>query len=114
LGKSTSMYYAQTLASIAKHYKISLSDPWRKIPKKIQDVILFGSDEDEIKFSYDDGYEAYSTKKTFEGVVNNLERRYLETDSEWKREEISQYQSESNCEKCKGMRLKDEALMCEN
>ena len=49
-------------------------------------------------------------KKSFEGVINNLERRYLETDSEWKREEISQYQSETDCEKCKGMRLKDEAL----
>ena len=89
--KSTSMYYAQTLASIAKHYKISLSEPWKKIPRKIQDVILFGSDDDEIKFSYDDGYEPYVTKKAFEGVINSLERRYLETDSEWKREEISQY-----------------------
>ena len=108
--KSTSLYYAQTLASIAKHYKISLSEPWRKIPKKIQDIILYGSDDEEIKFSYDDGYEAYNTKKAFEGVINNLERRYLETDSEWKREEISQYQSETDCEKCKGMRLKDEAL----
>ena len=87
-----------------------MSDPWKKIPKKIQDIILYGSDEEEIKFSYDDGYEAYATKKAFEGVINNLERRYLETDSEWKREEISQYQSESKCEKCKGMRLKDEAL----
>ena len=108
--KSTSLYYAQTLASIAKHFKFSLSDSWKKLPKKIQDVILFGSDDEEIKFNYDDGYEAYSTKKTFEGVINNLERRYLETDSEWKREEIAQYQSESNCEKCKGQRLKDEAL----
>ena len=108
--KSTSLYYAQTLASIAKHFKISLDEPWKKIPKKIQDIILYGSDEEEIKFSYDDGYESYTTKKTFEGVINNLERRYLETDSEWKREEISQYQSESNCEKCNGMRLKDEAL----
>ena len=108
--KSTSLYYAQTLASIAKHYKISMTESWKKIPKKIQDIILFGSDEEEIKFSYDDGYEAYTTKKTFEGVVNNLERRYLETDSDWKREEISQYQSETKCEKCKGMRLKDEAL----
>ena len=108
--KSTSLYYAQTLASIAKHYKISMADQWKKIPKKIQDIILYGSDEEEIKFSYDDGYESYTTKKTFEGVVNNLERRYLETDSEWKREEISQYQSETDCEKCKGMRLKDEAL----
>ena len=81
-----------------------------KNTKKIQDVILFGSDDEEINFSYDDGYESYTTKKTFEGVINNLERRYLETDSEWKREEIAQYQSESNCEKCKGQRLKDEAL----
>jgi excinuclease ABC subunit A len=108
--KSTSLYYAQTLASIAKHYKFSLSDPWKKLSKKIQDVILYGSDEEEIKFSYDDNYQAYTTKKTFEGVINNLERRYLETDSEWKREEIAQYQSESNCEKCKGQRLKEESL----
>ena len=108
--KSTSLYYAQTLSSLSKHYKFSLTDAWKKLPKKIQEIILYGSDEEEIKFSYDDNYETYTTKKTFEGVVNNLERRYLETDSEWKREEISQYQSESNCEKCKGQRLKDEAL----
>ena len=108
--KTTTLYYAQTLASLSKHYKFSLDTPWKKIPKNIKDIILFGSNEDEIKFFYDDGYEKYSTKKTFEGVVNNLERRYLETESEWKREEISQYQSESDCEKCKGMRLKDEAL----
>ena len=108
--KSTSMYYAQTLASLAKHYKFDLETKWKKLPKKLQDIILFGSDEDEIKFSYDDGYEKYDTKKTFEGVINNLERRYLETDSEWKREEISQYQSETSCEKCKGLRLKEEAL----
>jgi len=108
--KSTSLYYVQTLASLAKHYKFSMSEPWKKISKKIQDIILYGSDEEEIKFSYDDNYQSYTTKKTFEGVINNLERRYLETDSEWKREEISQYQSETNCEKCKGYRLKEEAL----
>jgi len=87
-----------------------LDEKWSKLSKKIKDVILFGSDEEEIKFSYDDGYEKYSYKKTFEGVINNLERRYLETDSDWKREEIAQYQSDSNCEKCNGQRLKDEAL----
>ena len=108
--KSSSLYYAQTLASLAKHYKFSLNEPWKKLPKKIKEIILYGSDEEEIKFSYDDNYETYTTKKTFEGVINNLERRYLETESEWKREEISQYQSESNCEKCKGQRLKEEAL----
>ena len=89
--KSKFLYYAQTLASIAKHYKFSLDLKWKKLPKKIQDTILYGSDEEEIRFYYDDGYEKYDTKKTFEGVINNLERRYLETDSDWKREEISQY-----------------------
>ncbi len=108
--KTTTLYYAQTLASLAKHYKFSLEEKWSKLSKKIKDVILYGSDDEEIKFSYDDGYEKYSYKKTFEGVINNLERRYLETDSDWKREEISQYQSDSNCERCNGNRLKDEAL----
>jgi excinuclease ABC subunit A len=108
--KSSTLYYAQTLASLAKHYKFSLNERWSKLPKKIKDIILFGSDEDEIKFSYDDGYEKYSHKKTFEGVINNLERRYLETDSDWKREEIAQYQSDTKCDKCNGHRLKDEAL----
>ena len=108
--KSTSLYYAQTLASIAKHYGFSLDEKWNKLSKKIKDIILFGSDDEEIKFSYDDGYEKYSHKKSFEGVINNLERRYLETDSDWKRDEISQYQSDSNCERCNGQRLKEEAL----
>ncbi len=108
--KSTSLYYAQTLSSLAKHYKFSLDEKWKNLPKKIKDIILYGSDDEEIKFSYDDGYEKYSHKKTFEGVVNNLERRYLETDSDWMREEISQYQSDTKCEKCNGFRLKDEAL----
>jgi excinuclease ABC subunit A len=108
--KSTTLYYAQTLASIAKHYGISLDEKWKKIPKKIKDVILYGSDEEEIKFNYDDGYEKYSHKKTFEGVINNLERRFLESDSEWKREAIAEYQSDSACESCNGDRLKEEAL----
>ena len=108
--KSTTLYYAQTLASIAKHYDFSLDEKWKKLSKKIRDVILFGSDDEEIKFSYDDGYEKYSHKKTFEGVINNLERRFLESDSEWKREAIAEYQSDSACEGCNGNRLKEEAL----
>ena len=107
---STSHYYAQTLSSLAKHYKFSLTVPWKKLTKKIQDIIFYGSDDEEIKFTYDDGYEVYSNKKTFEGVINNLERKYLETESDWKRDEISNYQSEKDCENCKGNRLKEEAL----
>ncbi len=108
--KSTTLYYAQTLASIAKHYGFSLAEKWKKLPKKIKDIILFGSDEEEIKFYYDDGYEKYSHKKTFEGIINNLERRFLESDSDWKREAIAEYQSDSDCEGCNGNRLKEEAL----
>ena len=108
--KSTTLYYAQTLSSIGKHYGFSLDEKWKKIPKKFKDVILYGSDDEEIKFNYDDGYEKYSHKKTFEGVINNLERRFLESDSEWKREAIAEYQSDSACEGCNGNRLKEEAL----
>ena len=86
--KTTTLYYAQTLASLAKHYNFSLEEKWSKLSKKIKDIILYGSDDEEIKFTYDDGYEKYSHKKTFEGVINNLERRYLETDSDWKREKF--------------------------
>ncbi len=108
--KSTTLYYAQTLSSLAKHYGFSLDEKWKKLPKKIKDIVLYGSDEDEIKFNYDDGYEKYSYKKTFEGVINNLERRFLESDSEWKREAIAEYQSDTACEACNGDRLKEEAL----
>ncbi len=108
--KSTTLYYAQTLASLAKHYGFSLDEKWKKLPKKIKDIVLYGSDEDEIKFNFDDGYEKYSYKKTFEGVINNLERRFLESDSEWKREAIAEYQSDTACEACNGDRLKEEAL----
>ena len=108
--KSTSLYYVQTLASLSKHYKFSLDDKWQKLPNKIKDIILYGSDDEQIRFTYNDGYEKYSHKKTFEGVINNLERRYLETDSDLKREEISQYQSDTKCERCNGHRLKEEAL----
>ncbi len=108
--KSTTLYYAQTLASLAKHYGFSLDEKWKKLSKKIKDIILYGSDEDEIKFNYDDGYEKYSYKKSFEGVINNLERRFLESDSEWKREAIAEYQSDTPCEACNGDRLKEEAL----
>jgi Excinuclease ATPase subunit len=70
--KSSSLYYAQTLSSLAKHYKFSLDERWEKLPKKIKEILLYGSDDEEVKFSYDDGYEKYSYKKTFEGIINKL------------------------------------------
>ena len=110
MGKLFQFNYAQTLAALAKHYDFSLDVEWKKLTKEVKDIILYGSENEEIKFSYDDGYEKYANKKKFEGVINNLERRYLETDSDWKREEIAQYQNEKECERCSGFRLKEEAL----
>ncbi|HEX4532726.1 MAG TPA: excinuclease ABC subunit UvrA, partial [Rhizomicrobium sp.] len=108
--KSSSPYYLQTLESLAKHYKFSLNEPWEDLPKKVKDIILYGSGEDEIKFTYDDGLRRYDTKKTFEGVIPNMERRFEETDSSWVQEEFERYQDESPCEVCNGYRLKPEAL----
>ncbi len=108
--KSSSPYYLQTLEALAKHYKFSLNDPWEDLPKKVKDIILYGSGDEEIKFIYDDGLRRYETKKTFEGVIPNMERRYKETDSSWIREEFERYQDTSPCEACNGYRLKPEAL----
>ncbi|WP_418898255.1 excinuclease ABC subunit UvrA [Terripilifer ovatus] len=108
--KSSSPYYLQTLEALGKHYKFRLDEPFENLPKKARDVILFGSGEEEVKFAYDDGLRAYQVKKPFEGVVRNLERRYLETESEWAREEIGRYMADTPCAACEGHRLKPEAL----
>jgi excinuclease ABC subunit A len=108
--KSSSPYYMQTLEALGKHYKFRLDMPWEELPEKAKNVILFGSGKEEIKFSYEDGFRAYDVKKPFEGVVINLERRFLETDSEWARDEIGRYMSATPCLACEGFRLKPEAL----
>jgi excinuclease ABC subunit A len=108
--KTTSPYYTQTLESISRHYDFKMSSKWNDLPEKAQNVILHGSGEDVITFTYDDGMRSYQTKKPFEGVIPNLERRYRETDSNWAREEIEKYQSVTNCDVCDGFRLKPEAL----
>ena len=108
--KSSSPYYVQTLSALGRHYKFTLDTKWKDLPKKTQDAILYGSGETEIRFSYDDGMRAYETKRAFEGVVTNLERRYKETESDWAREEIARYFTDVPCDACKGFRLKPEAL----
>ena len=108
--KSSSPYYVQTLRALGKHYKFTLEAKWKDLPKKTQDAILYGSGDTEIRFSYDDGMRAYETKRPFEGVITNLERRFRETDSDWAREEIARYFTDVPCEACNGYRLKPEAL----
>jgi excinuclease ABC subunit A len=107
---SPSPYYAQTLEALGKHYGFKLSDSWRDIDKDARQAILYGTGKTEIPFNYDDGMRTYKTRKTFEGVIPNLERRWRETDSSWMREEIEKFMSSSPCETCDGNRLKPEAL----
>src|SRR3954463_4718759 len=107
--KSSSPYYPQTLDALGKHFRFTLDTKWKDLGKKTQDAILYGT-EDEIKFTYDDGLRGYTTKKPFEGVITNLERRFRETESDWAREELQKYFTDVPCHVCKGARLKPEAL----
>ena len=107
---STSQYYAQSLDSIAKHYKVSQTTPWDELPEKVQQTILYGSGSEIVPMTFEDGLRHYTTSKPFEGIIPNMERRYKETDSAWIREELSRYQNNQVCETCQGARLKPEAL----
>ncbi len=108
--RSTSPYYLQTLESLAKHYKFRLDTPFEALPKDIQEMIFYGSGDDPVRFSYNDGLRSYDVKKPFEGVISNLDRRYHETESEWAREDIARFMTATPCKTCKGYRLKPEAL----
>ncbi|MGA9865567.1 MAG: excinuclease ABC subunit UvrA [Acetobacteraceae bacterium] len=104
-------YYDQTLQSLARHFKVPTRTPWAELPANVRAAILFGTAKDEpVALTYKDGVRAYTVTKPFEGVIRNLERRFLETDSAWVREEMGRYRAERPCETCGGARLKPEAL----
>ncbi len=109
--KSNAPYYAQTLKSLAKHYKFKTNYPWAKLDQKVQDVILYGSGDEIIEMIYSDDRKEYKVEKPFEGIIGNIERRWRETESNMMREELGKYQSASECEDCGGYRLKKEALV---
>jgi len=106
----STQYYAQTLDSLARHLKISVNTPWKDLDDKVRQAILYGSGDKPVTMKYDDGRKSYSTTRPFEGVIPNIERRWRETESIWRREELSRYQNTAPCEACQGRRLKPEAL----
>ena len=108
--KTSAPYYQQTLQAVTKHFGASTGTAWEELPKQVQDAVLFGTGTTQIQFTYDDGLRTYKTKKPFEGVIGNLERRYKETESAGMREEIERYMSSKPCLACSGFRLKPEAL----
>ena len=107
---SSSQYYAQTLESLARHFKFDLDKPFAKLSKKVRAIILFGSGDKAVAITYHDGTKSYEIKKPFEGVIPNMQRRWRETDSSWVRDELGRYQTVTACDACGGQRLKPEAL----
>ena len=100
----------QRLECMCNHYKIKMNVPWKKLKRREQELILFGSDEI-IHFSFSSrSGNQYNKKDFYEGIINNLERRHLETNSNWVREWLDNYMVEHTCEKCHGARLNDDVL----
>ncbi|WP_425082703.1 excinuclease ABC subunit UvrA [Ruegeria profundi] len=108
--KGKSPYFLQTIEAIARHYEFDKNTLWKDLPKKVQQVFLRGSGDEEIQFRYDEGGRVYQVTRNFEGVIPNMERRYRETDSAWIREEFERYQNNRPCGTCEGYRLRAEAL----
>ena len=103
-GKSA--FYTQTVNSLADFLHISTATPWKELPEEAKKIILYGSGNVCVPMYF----SRFMTDKPFEGVIPNMERRFLETDSSWVREEFARYQSAAPCEFCHGKRLKPEAL----
>ena len=108
--KRSSVYFHQMLDTISSHFKFKLSTPFQKLPKKIRDVLLFGSGDEPIKYYFEkDGRKQFYTD-TFDGIIPDLKRRYRETDSASTREEITRYMRPLSCQTCGGDRLRKEAV----
>ncbi|WP_242097825.1 excinuclease ABC subunit UvrA [Sphingomonas sp. CROZ-RG-20F-R02-07] len=105
-----SPYYMQVLGSLAREFAFSLETPWAELPEEVRRTILHGSKGKPVTLTFIDGKKKYDVSKPFEGVIGNLNRRMLQTESAWMREELAKYQSAAPCEVCHGARLKPEAL----
>jgi excinuclease ABC subunit A len=108
---SASNYYEQMTQAIAEKWEIDMDTPWQELDEEVRDTFLYGTDGEKIYVSYKNRYgrkRSYMTR--FEGIVNNLQRRYKETDSEWSREKIEEYMSVRPCPDCDGARLRPESL----
>ena len=105
-----SPYYMQVLGSLAREFGFSLETPWNELLPEQRLIILHGTAGKPVTLRFVDGRKSYEVQKPFEGVIGNLNRRMLQTDSAWMREELSKFQTAQPCETCHGARLKPEAL----
>ncbi len=105
-----SPYYMQVLESLARAYGFDLATPWNALEPDQRAIILHGTGGLPVELTFKDGRKSYTVHKPFEGVIGNLNRRMLQTDSAWMREELSRYQTAQPCETCGGKRLNEKAL----
>ena len=105
-----SLFYYNMLTSLAEHYDFDIDQPWKDLATVSQQKILFGSDDEEITFNYvNDRGTVFRRQHKFEGVINNMERRYRETESQSVREELTKFMATSDCPECSGTRLRKSA-----
>ncbi|PWL25883.1 MAG: excinuclease ABC subunit A [Altererythrobacter sp. XM-24bin4] len=105
-----SPYYMQVLTSLAKAYDFDITTPWNQLEPDQRMIILHGTGGMPVELTFKDGRKEYTVRKPFEGVIGNLNRRLLQTESAWMREELSKFQTAQPCESCHGKRLNEKAL----
>jgi len=103
-------FYQQILAALSTHYKFSLDIPFKDLPEEVKNKIFYGTGEDEIEIRIEDGLKAVRVKKPFEGIINNIKKRYNESENESIAEELTKFQSSRICNSCNGYRLSEQAL----
>lgn len=109
--KSFSSFYMQTLEALAKQYSFSVNKPWKDLPEQAREIILYGSGDEIVPVTYKSKNDStWKSNKPFEGVITSLGRRMLETDSNSVRDDLTRYQTASDCGACGGYRLKPETL----
>lgn len=106
----SSKLFMQILNSLAEKYDFSLDVPFKELSQEAKNKVLYGTGDEEIEISYDDGLKSFTVKKTFEGIINNLRKKFNESDSETLREELNKYQSLRPCSVCSGHRLNEQSL----
>ena len=109
-GKRMNIYYKALLRSVASHFKVSLETPWQDLPGEFKNVLLHGSGEDNVEFKFWRGGKVSSIDRPFEGVLPNLERLAIDSESEFIRNRLKAYMTPQFCDTCKGRRLKPEIL----
>jgi len=109
-GKTTSYWYQEQIKALEQNYGFNAREPWKKLPQKIKDIILYGSGNTKINYSIKRNSDEYKLNRSFEGVIPNLERRYKETKSDYMQEWMESFMTNHTCDACNGLRLRPESL----